>query len=162
LSLNDDDKGGSAGAGAGAGVPPAAGDGAGKDVTKNKTVKMTMDSVMATNADLVTKNKEQATIITDLTRQLTEANDILEGQEKARLISEIMPRSSFKLDELDVKTAEELKAIRGTLDFAMPPRANSVRFGVPGAGLSDREQGLTVGDLSIVTAKKRKALAGAG
>jgi hypothetical protein len=157
--LNDDDKSGS-GAGAGAaGVPPA-GDGAGKDVTKNKTVKMTMDSVMAANADLVAKNKEKDLIIGDLTRQLSEANDILEGQEKARLISEIMPRSSFKLDELNAKTPEELKSIRATLDFAMPPKANSVRFGVSAADLSDREKGLTVGDLSFSTAKKRKALAG--
>jgi len=154
--LSETDKSGS-GAGA-AGVPPA-GDGAGKE-PKNRIVKMTMDSVMAANADLVTKNKEKDLLISDLTRQLTEANDILEGQEKTRLISEIMPRSSFKLDELTTKSAEELKAIRGTLDFAMPPRANSVRFGVPAAGLSDREKGLTVGDLSIVTAKKRKLLAG--
>ena len=156
----DDDKGGS-GAGAGAGVPPA-GDGAGKDGPKNKIVKLTIDSVLAANADLMAKHKEKDVVIADLTRQLTEANDILEGQEKARLISEIMPRSSFKLDELDAKTAEELKAIRGTLDFAMPPRANSVRFGVPGADLSDREKGLTVGDLSYSTAQKRKAAAGAG
>ncbi len=84
----------------------------------------------------------------------------LEGQERARLISEIMPRSSFKLDELTAKSTEDLKSIRATLDFAMPPKANSVRFGVPAADLSDRERGLTVGDLSVVTAKKRK-LAGA-
>lgn len=160
--MTDEDKksGSGAGAGAGADVPPT-GDGAGKDGPKNKIVKMTMDSVLAANADLIAKNKEKDTVIADLTRQLTEANDVLEGQEKARLISEIMPRSSFKLDELDVKTAEELKAIRGTLDFAMPPRVNSVRFGVHDAGLSDREQGLTVGDLSYSTAQKRKAAEGA-
>jgi len=43
----------------------------------------------------------------------------------------------------------------------MPPRQNSVRFGVHDAGLSDREQGLTVGDLSYSTAQKRKAAEGA-
>jgi hypothetical protein len=52
-----------------------------------------------------------------------------------------------------------LKNIRATLDQAMPPRLNSVRFGVRGADLSDREKGLTVGDLSIVTAARRKGVA---
>jgi hypothetical protein len=116
---------------------------------------------LAANVDLVTKSKEKDLVIADLTKQLSEANDILEGQEKARLINEIMPRSSFKLDELAAKTSEELKSIRATLDFAMPPKVNSVRFGVPGATLSDREKGLSVGDLSVVTARKRKAAAGA-
>jgi hypothetical protein len=117
---------------------------------------------MAQNVDLVAKNKEQAVVITDLTKQLTEANDTLEGQERAKLISEIMPRSSFKLDELTAKSSEDLKSIRATLDFAMPPKANSVRYGVPAADISDREKGLTVGDLSYSTAQKRKAAAGAG
>lgn len=153
-----DDKSGSAGAGAAAGVPPA-GDGAGKE-PKNKTVKLTMDAVLARNTELEGELKKAHDIIGDLTTQLTEANDILEGQEKARLISEIMPKSSFKLDELSAKTLEELKNTRATLDFAMPPRANSVRFGVTAADLSDREKGLTVGDLSYSTAQKRKAAAG--
>ena len=49
------------------------------------------------------------------------------------------------------------KIFEATLDLAMPPRVNSVRFGVHGADLSDREKGFTVGDMSIVTAAKRKA-----
>ena len=73
------------------------------------------------------------------------------------MIGEIIPRSNFKSDELWEKSTEELKSIRATLDQAMPPRVNSVRFGVHGADLSDREKGLTVGDLSVVTAAKRKA-----
>ena len=152
-----DDKSGSAGAAAAAG---AAGDGAGKE-PKNKTVKLTMDAVLARNTELEGELKKKDTVISDLTTQLTEANDILEGQEKARLIGEIMPRSNFKRDELEGRSAEELKSIRATLDYAMPPRQNSVRFGVHDAGLSDREQGLTVGDLSYSTAQKRKAAEGA-
>ena len=38
-------------------------------------------------------------------------------------------------------------------------RVNGVRFGVHGADLSDRELGLTVGDMSVVTAAKRKGAA---
>jgi len=91
-----------------------------------------------------------------LTAQLQEANDVLESQEKQRLVSEILPRSSFKTDELAGKTVEELKSIRATLDQAKLPKVNSVRFGVMAADVSDRAMGLTVGDLSVVTAEKRK------
>ena len=162
--MTDDDKGGS-GSGTGGSAD------AGADGAKNKTVKMTMDQAYAEieNYKRITGdknaltslvgNKDAVTVITDLVAQLDEVNKILEGQEKGRLIGEILPRSSYKIDELVGKTPEELKSIRATLDQAMPPRVNSVRFGVRGADLSDREKGLTVGDLSIVTAQKRKEAA---
>ena len=140
---------GQAGLGNPGGSPPAD--------PKNKTAKMSVDQAYAEIERLRKENKDQAETITDLTTQLNEANKVLEGQEKGRLISEIIPRSSFKSDELWEKSTEELKSIRVTLDQAMPPRVNSVRFGVHGADLSDREKGLTVGDLSLVTAAKRKA-----
>ena len=63
------------------------------------------------------------------------------------------------MDDLVGKTVEDLKNISATLSRAMPPRVNSVRFGVHGADVSDREKGLTVGDLSVVTAAKRKGVA---
>ena len=88
---------------------------------------------------------------------MDEANKVLDGQEKAKLISEILPRSSYKIDFLVNKTVDELKGIRNTLANAMPPKVNSVRFGVLGTDLSDREKGLTIGDLSVVTAAKRRA-----
>jgi hypothetical protein len=72
------------------------------------------------------------------------------------LIGEILPRSNFKVADLAGRSVDDLKSIRGTLDAAMPPRVNSARFGVHGADLSDREKGLTVGDVSVVTAAKRK------
>ena len=81
----------------------------------------------------------------------------LEGQEKGKLINEILPKSQFKIVDLTGRSVEDLKSIKATLDHAMPPRVNGVRFGVHGADLSDRELGLTVGDLSVVTAAKRKA-----
>jgi hypothetical protein len=127
--------------------------------TKNKTAKMTMDEAFATIESQVSEIKQQKELIGDLTKQLEEANKVLEGQEKGRLIGDIMPKSNFKVADLAGKSVDDLKNIRATLDQAMPPRVNSVRFGVRGADLSDREKGLTVGDLSIVTAARRKGVA---
>jgi hypothetical protein len=124
---------------------------------QNKTVKMSMDEALARIPALEAEVKEKNKLITDLTKQLDEANKILDGQEKAKLINEILPRSSYKMDFLINKTVDELKSIKNTLANAMPPKVNSVRFGVLGTDLSDREKGLTVGDLSVVTAAKRRA-----
>jgi hypothetical protein len=135
------------------------GSGSGNVDPKNKTAKMTMDEAFATIESQVSEIKQQKELIGDLTKQLEEANTVLEGQEKAKLIGDIMPKSNFKVADLAGKSVDDLKNIRATLDQAMPPRVNSVRFGVRGADLSDREKGLTVGDLSIVTAARRKGAA---
>jgi hypothetical protein len=127
--------------------------------SKNKIAKQSMDAVMAENVTLKKTVTEKDQLIGDLTKQLKEANDVLEGQEKANLIGEILPRSTFKMDDLVGKSIEDLKNIRATLDQATLPKVNSVRFGVSTA-ISDREKGLTVGDLSVVTAAKRKAQLG--
>ena len=124
---------------------------------QNKTVKMSMDEALARIPALEAEVKERNKLIANLTKQLDEANKILDGQEKAKLINEILPRSSYKMDFLVNKTVEELKSIKNTLANAMPPKVNSVRFGVLGTDLSDREKGLTIGDLSVVTAAKRRA-----
>jgi hypothetical protein len=124
---------------------------------KNKSVKMTIAEAFAESDQLRKEKKDQADVIQDLTAKLQEMNEVLEGQEKAKLISEILPRSSFKTDELIGKSPEELKDILFTLNSAMPPKYNSVRFGVQAANLSDREKNLTVGDISWPTAQRRKA-----
>lgn len=131
----------------------------GIDAPKNKAAKMTIDQAFAEIESLRRTVGEKDSLIGDLTKQLDEANKVLESQEKARLIGEILPRSQFKMDELVSKSVEDLKNINATLSHAMPPRVNSVRFGVVGADISDREKGLTVGDLSVVTAAKRKGVA---
>lgn len=123
---------------------------------KNKTAKLSMDQAFAEIEKYKQMIPEKDAVIADLTSQLEEANKVLEGQEKARLIGEILPRSTFKMDELLGKSAEELKAIRVTLEAAMPPKVNSVRFGVMSADVSDKDLGLTVGDISWCTAQKRK------
>jgi hypothetical protein len=129
----------------------------GSDKDKNKIAKMSMDQALAENVALKQQIAEKDSMITDLTKQLKEANDVLESQEKQRLFGEILPRSTFKSDELAGKTIDELKEVRATLDMAMLPKVNNIRFGVMAANISDREKGLTVGDLSVVTAAKRKA-----
>jgi ribosome-binding factor A len=138
--------------GSGSGVPPA-------QDPKNKTVKMSMDQAYAEIENFKRVVGEKDALISDLTKQLDEANKVLESQEKARLIGEILPRSKFKMDEIVGKSVDDLKNIRATLDQAMPPRVNSVRFGVHAGDISDREKGLTVGDRSVVTAMKRKEAA---
>jgi hypothetical protein len=149
IIMVDGEGGSGSGSGSPGGTPPEA--------SKNKIAKMSMDQAYAEIQKLQKENKDLAETITDLTEHLNEANKVLESQEKGRLIGEILPRSSFKVDELTGKSVDDLKNIRGTLDLAMPPRVNSVRFGVHGGDLSDREKGYTVGDMSIVTAAKRKA-----
>jgi hypothetical protein len=122
---------------------------------KNKAVKLSMDEALARIPALEAEIKEKENLIGDLARQLEEANKVLEAQEKAKLINDIIPMSSYKINDLVDKSPEELKAIRLTLAAAMPPRVNSVTFGVLGSASDDRERGLTVGDLSVVTATKR-------
>lgn len=127
-------------------------------VGKNKTAKISMDQALAEleHARMTIGEKDQ--LISDLSGQLKEANDVLEGQEKAKLINEILPRSTFKIDELSGKSLEDLKNIRATLDQAMPPRVNSVRMGM--SDLTDQQMGLTVGDLSHATRMRRQASGG--
>ncbi len=127
--------------------------------SKNKAAKMSIDQAYAEIEGLRRTVAERDSLISDLTKQLDEANKVLESQEKGRLIGEILPKSQFKMDDLVGKSVEDLKNINTTLSHAMPPRVNSVRYGVVGADVSDREKGLTVGDLSVVTATKRKGAA---
>ncbi len=131
----------------------------GNSDSKNRAAKMSIEAAYAEIENLKRIIPEKDQMIKELTQQLDEANQVLEGQEKARLIGEILPKSQFNIADLAGKSVDDLKNMMATLDAAMPPRVNSVRFGVRGADLSDREKGLTVGDLSIVTATRRKGAA---
>ena len=146
---NEGEGAGSGSQGSGAVTPPA-GD------LKNKAAKMTIDEAFARIKELEKQNSDQAVVVTELTNQLKEANDVLEGQKKGSLMSEIIGKSTLKLADLAGKSVEDLRNIKMTLDCAVPPNINSVRIGVHSADLSDREKGLTVGDLSVVTAAQRK------
>lgn len=138
---------GGSGAQGGAGTPPP---------VDNKAAKISIDQALAENIALKRELEDQKNTIADLTKQLKAANDVLESQAKAKLIGEILPRSSFTIEDLTGKSVEELQHIRVTLDQAKLPTYKNVRFaGI--AGGDEREDGLTVGDLSVVTEAKRKA-----
>jgi len=126
----------------------------------NKSVKMSMDQALAELEQIRKSIGEKDKLIGDLTSQLKDANEYINGERRSKKISEILGRSDFRLEDLVNKTDEELDSVRASLDHAVPPKINSVRFGVMGADLSDREKGLTVGDLSVVSAQKRKARGG--
>jgi hypothetical protein len=123
--------------------------------TQNAIVKMTMDEAFATikmqKASIAEKNQ----LIVDLTHQLSEANNVLEAREKAEDIAWILPRSNLNQPDLEVLPLAEVKRIKETLAYALPPKKNSVAFGAL-ADLSDREKGLTVGDMSWERTHKRK------
>jgi hypothetical protein len=125
---------------------------------ENKTAKISIDQALAENIAVKKELEARDNTIAELTKQLKAANDVLEGQTKAQLIGEILPRSSFTIEDLSARSVEELQHIRVTLDQAKLPTYKNVRFGSPYAGdEGQREDGLTVGDLSVVTEAKRKA-----
>ncbi len=123
---------------------------------KSKLIKMSMDQAYAEIEKYKQLIPEKDSVIADLTSQLEEANKVLDAQVKGKLISEILPRTTLTNEQLWTKSAEELKTLRADLDVVVPPKVNSVRFGVGAANLSDKDKGLTVGDMSYPTAQRRK------
>jgi hypothetical protein len=121
----------------------------------NAIVTLTMDEAFATIKMQKAAIDEKDLLIRDLTHQLGEANSVLEAREKAEDIAWILPRSSLNQPELEALPLAEVKRIKNTLAFALPPKKNSVAFGAL-ADLSDREKGLTVGDMSWERTHKRK------
>src|SRR5512136_807421 len=84
----------------------------------NKAARLTIDQALAENIELKRELEGKEGTIAELTKQLKAANDVLESQSKAKLIGEILPRSSFTIEDLTGKTVEELQHIRVTLDQA--------------------------------------------
>ncbi len=121
-------------------------------------VKMSMDQAYAEIEKYKQLIPEKDSVIADLTHQLEEANKVLDAQVKGKLISEILPRTTLTNEQLWTRSVEELKTLREDLDVVVPPKVNSIRFGVGAANLSDKDKGLTVGDISWPTAQRRKAV----
>ena len=119
--------------------------------------KMSIDEALAENEILKQQITEKDSTIADLTAQLKEANDVLEAQTKAKMISEILPRSNFTIEDLTAKSLDELQHIRATLDQAKLPTYKNIRGFGPIGSDEQKNEGLTVGDLSVVTEAKRKA-----
>jgi len=123
---------------------------------ENKIIKTSIDQVMAENESLKQIIQEQTKTIEKLTVQLKAANDMLEAQVKAKLIAEIKPRSKYSEEDLAKFSVDELKHIKTTLDYARVATYKNIHFGPLGLDEA-KDEGLTVGDLSVVTAAKRKA-----
>jgi len=125
----------------------------------NPTVKMSIEQVVVENTALKLELKNIKNLVGDLTSKLKEANDVLEAQEKGKLIKQILPRSKFTIEDLAGKSIEDLLRIQLTLDQAKPATYKNIHVG-PIEVDENQDEGLTVGDLSVVTEQKRKAAAG--
>ena len=121
----------------------------------NQTAKVSIDAAYAEIGELKSKIADDAKLIGELTQQLGEANKILEAQEKAKLIGDILPKSNLKIHEVVGLSLDELKAIQTTLNRAVSTGYANVHR-VASDKLSDRERGLTIGDCSVVTQKLKE------
>ena len=121
----------------------------------NPNAKVNIDQIIAEKAALENRVTEMQKTIDSLTAQLQSANDVLQAQAKEKLVRDILPRSNYTVEDLAVKSIEDLQDIKFTLDQVKLPTYKNIHFGSRGA--DEKEDGLTVGDLSVVTAAKRKA-----
>ena len=112
----------------------------------NVVAKIAYDGVLTELNALKEEKKVLQKTIEELTDQLKAANDILEGQTRAKLYGEILPRSKYTIEDLNPKTLEELQAIKVTLDQAKASTFKSVRFGA--ASVEEENARFTVGDLT--------------
>jgi predicted secreted protein len=122
---------------------------------ENQTAKMAVDAALAKIKLLEDAVKDRDKTIADLTVQLKAANDVLEAQQREELMAYIQPRSKLTIEDLATKSLEELQNIRATIDQVKMPTYKNIHFGPIGADEKE-DEGLTVGDLSVVTAAKRK------
>ena len=122
----------------------------------NKAIKVTIDQVMAENLSLKQIVQDLDQTVKDLTSQLKAANDMLEAQVRAKLIAEIKPRSRYSDEDFAKLSLDELSSIKVTLDNAKMPNYKNIHFGPLGTEEA-KDEGLTVGDLSVVAEAKRKA-----
>jgi len=131
-------------------TPPATSPG------EKTTAKIAKDELLV-EIDTLKQNLSAAELtIADLTAQLKEANDVLEDQTKAKLISEILPRSKFTVEDLKDKPIEELQNIRATLDQAKLPTYKNIHMG-PIAADEPQAPNLTVGSKFAFDKKKEKS-----
>jgi hypothetical protein len=127
----------------------------GSGAEQNKAIKVTIDQVMAENLSLKQIVQELDKTVNDLTSQLKAANDVLEAQARAKLIAEIKPRSRYSDEDLTKLSLDDLSNIKVTLDNAKMPNYKNIHFGPLGIAEA-KDEGLTVGDLSVVAEAKRK------
>jgi len=104
-----------------------------KDQEQGHVNQIALDTIQSITARLTVAQdaiKIKDGQIADFAEKLKQANDVIEGFERAPLILDITNRSSIPIEELSKKTTAELKNMLDTLNTAKAPTANSVRFQV--------------------------------
>jgi hypothetical protein len=122
----------------------------------NTSVKLSMNEAYSKIVQLEGQVEEKDKLISSLTQHLDEANAILNSQRRSEQIKRISDKCNCPIEILKTKTDNELDIMEESLSYVVPWKLNSVRFGALGVGDKDSDMGLTVGDLSVVTAAKRK------
>lgn len=112
----------------------------------NQTAQDTIQSVTAKLKVAEDAIKTKDGKITDLEEKLRQANDVIEGFERAPLISDIVNKSDIPIEELSKKTTAELRGMLATLNAAKAPSVKSVR-GQSTFDVENQTEGLTVGSL---------------
>lgn len=100
---------------------------------KNKTVEISVAEIQARLTLTENANKELQATVDELTSKLKDANDLIEGDTKSKLIADVERVTDFKLSELVGMDADRLRQIRD--DHA---RYKSKKF-VSGADKADAE-----------------------
>lgn len=85
--------------------------------TAQETVQTTAAKLKVATDELKVKDDQ----ITDLTEKLKQANDVIEGFERAPLISEIVSLSNIPIEDLSKEPTAELKTMLTTLNSAKVP-----------------------------------------
>lgn len=127
-----------------------------KCVPIEKPAEKVAQEAIRENEQLRAKIRALQTEKGELAKQLATANDILEAQVRGNLEREIKQVSHLTDVKLASMSLDDLQRTRDTLLVAKHPR-KSIRPGPMGPAL-DEDEGLTVGDISVVTAERRKRL----
>jgi hypothetical protein len=92
---------------------------------KNETIDINVALVLAENQMLKDAIVEKDKLITDLTKKLGQATDLIEEDTKSRLIADIKTKSMVPDKYLAGKSVEELSKMKEVLDTAVVPAFKS-------------------------------------
>lgn len=92
---------------------------------KNALIEANVALVLAENKALKDEVVKKDALVADLTKRLSQATDLIENDSKARLISEIAPKTTTPKEILSKMSVEELKTTKSVLDRAVAPAFKS-------------------------------------
>lgn len=125
-------------------------------VTEKHSDQKSIDSLPPTLQDKINslnaKIQTNALIIDAKTKELEEANSKLEASERDRLYKEIKAKSTMKDSELDALGLDALIDVNEILYHAAASKGKTRRR----TEFSDSEICLSIGDLSVVTQKRKE------